>query len=158
MPLASSSSAMRAPAWGAPALNPALSHTRCIMDATIRNDLGTLWEIQSSLDATPQPASAASTGRRPMTEAATNPTPTSTHSGPRQPPVSLFRLRQPSRRPLQFLCSDFANPLAHTPTPTSTFLRDPQARTHFCPIIFCSPACLKEKKPLQPHAQRMAAP
>jgi hypothetical protein len=30
----------------------------------------------------------------------------------------------------QFFCSDFASPLAHTPTPTSTFLRDPQAFTH----------------------------
>jgi hypothetical protein len=113
-----------------------------------------------------------------MTEAATNPTPTSTHSSPRQPPVSLFRLRRPSRRPLQFLCSNFASPLAHTPTPTSTFLRDPQARTYLpyhlfqpdmlfrlrqpsrqppLPQFLCSDfACISSRRPLRLRRRRHA--
>jgi hypothetical protein len=63
-----------------------------------------------------------------MTEAATNPTPTSTHSGPRQPPVPFSDFANLPANPQflcsdfanlsanpQFLCSDFANPIAHTP-------------------------------------------
>ena len=52
-----------------------------------------------------------------MTEAATNPTPTSTHSIPRQPPVPLFRLRQPSR-----LYPDAKLDLSSRPTSPYPFL------------------------------------
>jgi len=88
-----------------------------------------------------------------MTEAATNPTPTSTRSSPRQPPVPLFRLFKPFRQPP----IPSSEPTPPAPPPPRTRCPPATALTTTPPTRLCPRPC-RPRRRKAPSAARAPRP